>query len=336
MIEVSHLVKTFGDLAAVDDVSFRVGPGECVGFLGPNGAGKTTTMRTIAGIFPPTSGTVTVAGHDVVRDADAARRALGYFPEHAPFYPELTVEEYLAFVARAKRLPRKARPDAVARALAACDLGAVRRRLVGTLSKGFRQRVGLAQALLGDPEVLVLDEPTAGLDPAQKREIADLVLSLRGRRTVLFSSHVLPEVAQVAQRVVIVDRGRVVAEDEAGALAARLGGSSALRLRADAPVGALRDAVAAVPGVSDVAVEGDRVRVEIAGEEARAAVSRAVTSRGWTILELAGEAPTLEEVFLRLVGGGRETAGAPSRDGDARPGRDRAGADGPRGRGGVA
>ncbi|MFM7144667.1 MAG: ABC transporter ATP-binding protein, partial [Alphaproteobacteria bacterium] len=268
MIEVSHLVKTFGEFAAVDDVSFRVADGECVGFLGPNGAGKTTTMRTIAGIFPPTSGTVRVAGHDVVREPDLARRALGYFPEHAPTYPELTVEEYLAFVARAKQLPLAARAEAASRALATCDLGAVRRRLVGTLSKGFRQRVGLAQALLGDPEVLVLDEPTAGLDPAQKREIADLVLSLRGRRTVLFSSHVLPEVAHVAQRVVIVDRGRVVAEGSAAVLASRVGGASSLRVRADAPPVELAPVVAAAPGVLHVAVEGDGLRAEIAGEAA--------------------------------------------------------------------
>jgi ABC-2 type transport system ATP-binding protein len=333
MIEVSHLTRSFGELKAVDDVSFSVASGECVGFLGPNGAGKTTTMRTIAGIFPPTSGTVKVAGHDVVRESDAARRRLGYFPEHAPFYPELAVEEYLAFVARAKRLPRAARADAVRRALAACDLGGVRRRLVGALSKGFRQRVGLAQALLGDPEVLILDEPTSGLDPAQKREITDLVRSLRGRCTVLFSSHILPEVAQVAQRVVIIDRGRVVAEDSAAALAHRVGGAALLRVRADAPVGALRSAVADLPGVEAATAEGDVLLVEVAGDEVRAVVSRAITARGWTILELAGEAPSLEEVFLRLVGSGVPGAPRHGKVADVGPDRGRAPFAGARGGG---
>src|SRR5512139_737472 len=195
MIEVAHLTKEFGDFAAVRDVSFTVEPGECVGFLGPNGAGKTTTMRVIAGIFPPTSGTVRVAGHDVQREPGAARRLVGYFPENAPYYPEMSVEEYLAFVARAKRLSRGARRAEIERVIGATSLGEMRRRLVGKLSKGFRQRVGLAQALLGDPQVLILDEPTSGLDPEQVADIRELVKGLRGQRTIIFSSHILSEVS---------------------------------------------------------------------------------------------------------------------------------------------
>ena len=301
MIEVAHLTKEFGDFTAVRDVSFTIAPGECVGFLGPNGAGKTTTMRVIAGIFPPTSGSVRVGGHDVQRDQDATRRLVGYFPENAPYYPEMSVEEYLAFVARAKRLPRAARRAEVERVIRATTLGEMRRRLVGKLSKGFRQRVGLAQALLGDPQVLILDEPTSGLDPEQVAEIRELVKSLRGQRTIIFSSHILSEVSQVAQRVVIINRGRVVAEDRPEGLARRIEGAVTVHLRAEAPESELRALLSMIPGVHDLAVVDGRFRFHARDEGVVREVSRAVTERGFLLLELSRESLSLEEIFLRLV-----------------------------------
>lgn len=301
MIEVAHLTKEFGDFTAVRDVSFTIAPGECVGFLGPNGAGKTTTMRVIAGIFPPTSGSVRVGGHDVQRDPDATRRLVGYFPENAPYYPEMSVEEYLAFVARAKRLPRAARRAEIERVIRATTLGEMRRRLVGKLSKGFRQRVGLAQALLGDPQVLILDEPTSGLDPEQVAEIRELVKSLRGQRTIIFSSHILSEVSQVAQRVVIINRGRVVAEDRPEGLARRIEGAVTVHLRAEAPESELRALLSVIPGVHDLAVVDGRFRFHARDEGVVREVSRAVTERGFLLLELSRESLSLEEIFLRLV-----------------------------------
>ena len=301
MIEVAHLTKEFGDFTAVRDVSFTIAPGECVGFLGPNGAGKTTTMRVIAGIFPPTSGTVRVAGHDVQREPNASRRLVGYFPENAPYYPEMSVEEYLGFVARAKRLARGLRRAEVERVIRATTLGEMRRRLVGKLSKGFRQRVGLAQALLGDPQVLILDEPTSGLDPEQVAEIRELVKGLRGQRTIIFSSHILSEVSQVAQRVVIINRGRVVAEDHPEGLARRIEGAVTVQLRAEAPEGELRTLLGAISGVHDLAVVEGRFRFHARDESVVREVSRAVTARGWILLELGRESLSLEEIFLRLV-----------------------------------
>lgn len=309
MIEVSHLSKRFGDHRAVDDVSFTVEAGECVGFLGPNGAGKTTTMRVIAGIFPPTEGVVRVAGYDVTREAMAARRELGFFAENAPFYPEMSVTGYLGFVARAKRIPRRRRAAEIERALGECGLGEVRRQLVGTLSKGYRQRVGLAQALLGEPRVLVLDEPTSGLDPAQVSEIRELVKSLRGERTLLFSSHILSEVSQVAQRIVILDRGRLVAEDTPEGLARRVAGEIRLTLRADAPPGELAELVRRIAGVRPLAERDGRLRLVARDEAAVRELSRAVAERRWTLVELTHESLSLEEIFLRLVGEARAPRG---------------------------
>jgi ABC-2 type transport system ATP-binding protein len=223
MLELREMTKRFGAVRAVDAISFTVRQGEIVGFLGPNGAGKTTTMRILAGIFPPTSGEVRVAGHDALREPLACRRVVGYFPEHAPYYPELSVRGFLRFVARLKGLPRAARGDAVARVLADCGLEGVAHRRVGTLSKGYRQRVGLAQALCGDPPILILDEPTIGLDPAQVVEMRDLVGGLRGSRTVLFSSHILSEVEALCERVIVIAGGRIVGEGTPADLGARLG-----------------------------------------------------------------------------------------------------------------
>jgi ABC-2 type transport system ATP-binding protein len=302
MIEVRDLTKRFGALEAVAGISFTVSEGEIVGFLGPNGAGKTTTMRVLAGIFPPTTGTVRIAGHDPLRDPLACRRAVGYFPEHAPYYPELTVREYLTFVARLKRLPRAARRAAVERALADCGLDDVARQRVGTLSKGFRQRVGLAQALCGDPPILILDEPTIGLDPAQVVEIRDLVRGLRGTRTVLFSSHILSEVEALCQRVVVIARGRVVGEGTPAELNQRLGRGTRVRVRVDGPPAAVVAALAGLPGVARVVEEEGVYLVEGTTEVDLARLTgEAVVRGGWSILELRQEVVALEEIFLRLV-----------------------------------
>jgi len=302
MIEVRDLTKTFGAVEAVRGISFRVEAGEIVGFLGPNGAGKTTTMRILAGIFPPTSGEVRIAGRDPARDPLACRRAVGYFPEYAPFYPDLRVAGYLRFVARMKRLPRAERPRAVAQVLAWCGLEGVARRRVGTLSKGYRQRVGLAQALCGNPPILILDEPTIGLDPEQVVEIRDLVRALGGSRTIFFSSHILSEVEALCERVIVVARGRLVGEGTARELSERVGRRQRVVLRVDGPAEAVAAALAALPGVERVAREAAAFVLEAAAsaDVARAA-GEAMAARGWTIRELREEMPDLEQIFLRLV-----------------------------------
>jgi ABC-2 type transport system ATP-binding protein len=302
MIEVRDLTKTFGAVEAVRGISFRVEAGEIVGFLGPNGAGKTTTMRILAGIFPPTSGEIRIAGRDPACDPLACRRAVGYFPEYAPFYPDLRVAGYLRFVARMKRLPRAERPRAVAQVLAWCGLEGVARRRVGTLSKGYRQRVGLAQALCGNPPILILDEPTIGLDPEQVVEIRDLVRALGGSRTIFFSSHILSEVEALCERVIVVARGRLVGEGTARELSERVGRRQRVVLRVDGPAEAVAAALAALPGVERVAREAAAFVLEAAAtaDVARAA-GEAMAARGWTIRELREEMPDLEQIFLRLV-----------------------------------
>ncbi|TDJ10502.1 MAG: ABC transporter ATP-binding protein [Deltaproteobacteria bacterium] len=216
MIEARGLTKRYGDVVAVDDVSFQIGKGEVVGFLGPNGAGKTTTMRMLTGFVPPTDGTAVIAGHDIFTDPIAARRAIGYLPETPPLYPEMTVESYVAYVAKINDVARGKRKPAVARALERCGLADVRRRVIGTLSKGYRQRVGLAQAIVHVPPVLILDEPTVGLDPIQVREIRQLISDLaspeqgESQHTVVLSTHILPEVEAICRRVILVNEGRKV------------------------------------------------------------------------------------------------------------------------------
>ena len=213
MIEARHLSKRYGDVVAVQDVSFEVGRGEVVGFLGPNGAGKTTTMRLLTGFLPPTDGTAVIAGHDIFSDPLGARRAIGYLPETLPLYPEMSVRSYLDYVARIKDVPRRTRRGSVDRALERCGLAHVSRRVIGTLSKGFRQRVGLAQAIVHEPPVLILDEPTIGLDPIQIGEIRALIAALAGgdgeaQHTVILSTHILPEVEAICRRVVMINAGR--------------------------------------------------------------------------------------------------------------------------------
>ncbi len=213
MIEVSHLVKSYRDLKAVQDISFTVQKGEIFGFLGPNGAGKTTTMRILTGVMPPTSGTARVAGFDVFEQPMEVKRRIGYLPETPPLYPDMTVRAYLRFVAEIKGLAGPARTRDVERVAAQTNCTAYIERVIGNLSKGQRQRVGIAQALLGDPEVLILDEPTSGLDPAQQREVRDLIKGLAGKHTIILSTHILPEVQATCQKVLIISSGRIVAND---------------------------------------------------------------------------------------------------------------------------
>ncbi|MFQ5664981.1 MAG: ABC transporter ATP-binding protein [Candidatus Binatia bacterium] len=213
MIEVQHLTKRYGDLLAVHDISFTAATGQILGFLGPNGAGKTTTMRIITGFMPATAGTVKVAGYDIFDDSYEVRRRIGYLPESPPVYADMTVSGYLQFVGRIRGIPRAALSDSVARVLHTCGLAEVTERVVGHLSKGFRQRVGLAQALIHNPSVLVLDEPTIGLDPRQIIEIRALIRELAGERTVILSTHILSEVSQLCEKVVIINEGRIAVED---------------------------------------------------------------------------------------------------------------------------
>jgi ABC-2 type transport system ATP-binding protein len=306
VITVQHLTKRFGSQTAVDDLSFEVGAGEVLGFLGPNGAGKTTSMRMVTGLVPPSRGAVAIAGHDLLKQPIDAKRRIGYLPEYPPLYPELTVRQFLGFVAEIKDVPRARRAAAVDRALQRANLGEVARRRIGTLSKGFKQRVGLAQAIVHEPPVLVLDEPTSSLDPKQRVEVRDLIVALRGEHTVLLSTHILPEVSQITDRVVIINRGRVMAVDSPQNLSQRLRGREEVTVEVGGAGAAdVRHAIAALSGVSDVhADEIDGIvtaRIESAlGTDIRPEIARVLAAR-WRLLALRSESFTLEEIFLKLT-----------------------------------
>ena len=308
MIEARQLAKRFGGRAAIEDVSLGVAPGEVVGFLGPNGAGKTTTLRILAGVFPPTSGQALIDGHDVVRAPLAARRRLGYAPERPALHLEMTVAGLLDFAAGMKDVGgRRARRAAVEDALERAALAEVAARRIGTLSKGARQRLGLALALVGDPPALLLDEPTAGLDPEQSADMRRLIRALGTERAVLVSSHALAEVEALCDRVVILHRGRVLSAGTPARLAARLRPASRIDVEAAAPADALAAALAAVPGVRrvDLVTQTNghaRCRVEVEpGRDARAQLAARVTGSGWGLLALAPVEVSLEEAFLALV-----------------------------------
>jgi ABC-2 type transport system ATP-binding protein len=308
MIEVQNLTKRYGPVTAVDDVSFRVETGEILGFLGPNGAGKTTTMRVLTGYMPATEGKAVVAGYDVFEKPLEAKQRTGYLPETPPLYPEMTVREYLAFVARLKlgTLSKAERTERVSAAMRKTHVDDMANRHCAKLSKGYKQRVGLAQALIHDPEVLILDEPTAGLDPKQIIETRDLIRGLAGNHTIILSTHILPEVAQTCQRVVIINKGRVVAVDTPQNLTHQLKGAASLYVQVDGSQGDL-SALQSVPGVAAVSVVDQhetRVGYEVEAEpnrDVRRDVARAVIDRGWGLLELRPTRMGLEEIFLQLT-----------------------------------
>jgi len=307
LIEVQHLTKRYGPFTAVDDVTFRVEAGEILGFLGPNGAGKTTTMRIITGYMPATEGKVIVAGHDVFEAPIEAKKRTGYLPETPPLYPDMTVRDYLTFVARIKGVAGRevrGRVDDVMKRTHVADMAS---RHCAKLSKGYRQRVGLAQALINNPDVLILDEPTAGLDPKQIIETRQLIKELGGSHTTVLSTHILPEVSQTCHRVVIISKGRVVAVDTPENLTARLRGSETMFLQVAATGGDVEPALAGIPGVTRVAVtpSGDGtlgVEVDSAhGHDVRRDLAAAVVGRGWGLLELRPMRMSLEDIFLHLT-----------------------------------
>lgn len=305
MIEAQELTRKYGDFTAVDAVSFAVPEGEIVGILGPNGAGKTTTIRMITGFLPPTAGRVTLGGRELFGDSVAVRRDLGYLPESVALYPELRVEEYLLYRARLEGLDRPTARRRLGEVLNRCLLEEVRRQVIGTLSKGYRQRVGLAAAILHDPKVLVLDEPTVGLDPKQIVAIRELIRELGQKHTILLSTHILPEVELLCSRVLIIDRGRIVAEGTPQALRDRWQGQVGVSVELEGESPGAAEALAQIPGVEEVRAEGTargRFALECTqGSDPRAAIFRLAVERGWTLVGLTVERASLEDVFVRLT-----------------------------------
>lgn len=307
MIEVQHVTKRYGRFTAVDDLSFQVERGEILGFLGPNGAGKTTTMRILTGYLPATEGRARIAGFDIFDQPLEAKRRTGYLPETPPLYPEMTVGDYLQFVARINGVPAGDRQTYVRAAMERTNITDMVERYCGKLSKGYRQRVGLAQALLHNPDVLILDEPTAGLDPRQIIETRRLITELAGDHTIILSTHILPEVSQTCQRVVIINRGQVVAVDSPDNLTARLQGSQSLYLQLDPSGQDPIPALETLDGVVNVSLTEQRdhvtgLRIELApGRDLRREISHTVVTNGWGLLELRAQQMSLEDIFLQLT-----------------------------------
>ena len=303
MIQVEHLTKRYGPKTAIDDVTFSVEKGEVLAFLGPNGAGKTTTMRILTGSLPATAGTARVAGYDCFERPLEVKRVIGYLPEFPPLYGEMTVTEYLTFVGRIKGVPVSEIPNALDRVMQRLSLGEVRGRLIANLSRGFKQRVGLAQALVHNPPVLILDEPTTGLDPKQIIEIRELIRELAGSHTIILSTHILPEATAVARRVVIIHEGRIVAEDSQERLSARLRRSEKVSITLNTPPADAEEQLAMLPGVLSVHPEdSNRFLIEAdLGRDLRDDLARFVVNHHWGLLELKLVTITLEDVFLRLT-----------------------------------
>ncbi|MBI5281094.1 MAG: ABC transporter ATP-binding protein [Candidatus Solibacter usitatus] len=308
MIKVDALTKRYDRTVAVNDISFEVPKGQIVGFLGPNGAGKTTTMRILTCFMPPTEGSASVAGFDVLKSPMEVKKRIGYLPENPPVYPEMEVEEYLSFVGRLKGISSADLPARVSEVAERCAVADVRKKLISKLSKGYRQRVGLAQAIIHNPDVLILDEPTAGLDPKQIHETRDLIRSLAGVHTIILSTHILPEVEQTCDHVVIISRGKVVAKDSVQNLTSRLRGQEAVAVEVSGgAAAAIQQRLEQLAGVARVVPRENRheahtFEVEsLPGQNVRAGLARAVVEAGWDLHELRPVAMSLEEVFLELT-----------------------------------
>jgi ABC-2 type transport system ATP-binding protein len=320
VIEVQHLTKQYGRVTAVSDLSFRVERGEILGFLGPNGAGKTTTMRILTGYMPATEGKAIVAGFDVFAQPIEAKRRTGYLPETPPLYPDMTVAEYLDFVSKIKGVPAQGRRQRIREVMERTRIADMASRMCSKLSKGYKQRVGLAQAIIHNPDVLILDEPTAGLDPKQIIETRELIKELAGSHTIILSTHILPEVSQTCERVVIINKGHVVAEDTPANLTARAQGAETMYLQVDAGGADPQAALRRIAGVTRI-TEADRQHTVVGyeieserGRDVRRDLAQAVVGSGWGLLELRPTRLSLEDVFLSLMISDEQTpsAGEPS------------------------
>ena len=307
MINVENLTKRYPAKTAIEGMSFQVEKGEILGFLGPNGAGKTTTMRIITGFMPASDGTVRVDGFDVFENPIDVRKRIGYLPENPPLYLEMNVAGYLRFVAKIKGVPTDKLDSEVERVMARVNVTDVRERIISKLSKGYRQRVGLAQALLNDPPVLILDEPTIGLDPKQIHEVRELIKDLAGNHTVVLSTHILPEVEQTCHRVIIIDRGRIVAVDTPQNLRSQLQGAERVSVEVQGPAAEVMSKLKAMSGVVDVRKVGEmdgRQQLQIEGElkkDIRSDVARTIVQNGWGLYELHSATMSLEDIFLELT-----------------------------------
>ncbi|HHM23669.1 MAG TPA: ABC transporter ATP-binding protein [Bacteroidetes bacterium] len=307
MIEVRNLTRYYGDTPAIVDVSFDVEKGEVLGFLGPNAAGKTTTMRILTCYMPATSGTARVAGFDVFEESLEVRKRIGYLPENPPLYPDMTVESYLDFVAKIKGVDPRERKAAIDRVVDLTSIQNVRKTIIAKLSKGFRQRVGLAQAIIHNPEVLILDEPTVGLDPKQIIEVRKLIKDLGNEHTIILSTHILPEVSQTCDRVVIINEGRVVAEDTPDNLSERLQGAERILVQVDAPPDTVLPSLKGLEGVTNVKLDKQSDNLysylveSTRKQDLRKEIAQTVVNNGWGLYELRPVGMSLEEVFLRLT-----------------------------------
>jgi ABC-2 type transport system ATP-binding protein len=308
MIELKNVIKKFGNTPVVDGISFEVKKGEIIGFLGPNGAGKTTTMRMITGFFSPFSGTVKVAGFDVVEKPMEARAKIGYMPENVPLYKELDVHSYLQFVAEVKGVAKEKIGSSIAKAMEESGITAVKDKVIGRLSKGYRQRVGIAQAIINDPEVLILDEPTVGLDPKQIKEIRELIKRMKGDRTIILSTHILPEVSMTCDKVIVINQGKIIAEGDVETLTRGTGSASRIYVEVDAPKAQFIseiNKIKSVSGVTEVerpegSVNAFNIDMEEGKNAAKDIVAR-ISKNDWELLEFKKPQATLEEVFLKLV-----------------------------------
>lgn len=303
MIRIEHLTKYYGRRLAVDDISFSVEKGEIVGFLGPNGAGKSTTMRIITGFLMPTRGDVWIADNNMATHSLEGRRLIGYLPEMTPLYSEMTTRRYLEFAARLRGLDKNAIPPRIDEVVQTCGLEEYVDEYLSKISKGYKQRVGLAQAIIHDPAVLILDEPTIGIDPIQVVQTRQLIKELGRDRTILLSTHILPEVSTICERVVIINEGTIVAEDRIENLSGILEGGKRLRLRVSGPATDVTDRLQQIRAIRDVALEEPYHIVEYsADQEPQAAINEALVQRGWTLMAMEAIELSLEDIFIRLTG----------------------------------